>query len=40
MAPTTLVQLLSTDYKIAVSFTILVIVLLIKPTGMFGQRSS
>ena len=38
MAPTTLVQLLSTDYKIAVSFAILVIVLLIKPTGIFGQR--
>ena len=38
MAPTTAVQLLSTDYKIAVSFAILVIVLLIKPTGIFGQR--
>lgn len=37
MAPSTAVQLLSTDYKIAVSFAILVIVLLIKPTGIFGQ---
>ena len=40
MAPSTLVQLLSTDYKIAVSFAILVIVLLIKPTGLFGQRTA
>ncbi len=37
-APDTLVQFLSTDYKFAVSFTILVIVLLIRPTGIFrGQ---
>lgn len=36
--PEGLVQLLSTDYKFAVSFTILVIVLLIRPTGLFrGQ---
>ena len=40
MAPSTLVQLLSTDYKIAVSFAILVIVLLVKPTGLFAQRTS
>ena len=33
-----LVQLLSTDYKFAVSFTVLVIVLLVRPTGIFkGQ---
>ena len=33
-----LVQLLSTDYKFAVSFSILIIVLLFKPTGLFkGQ---
>ncbi len=38
-APQTLVQLLSTDYKFAVSFAILVLVLLIRPTGMFGGRS-
>lgn len=37
-APEGLVQLLSTDYKFAVSFAILVIVLLIRPTGIFrGQ---
>ena len=35
-----LAQLLSTDYKFCVSFTILVIVLLIKPTGLFkGQQT-
>ena len=33
--PTGLVQLLSTDYKFAVSFSILVIVLLIRPSGIF-----
>ncbi|MGR3289590.1 MAG: branched-chain amino acid ABC transporter permease [Paracoccaceae bacterium] len=38
--PTTLVQLLSTDYKFAVSFAILIIVLLFKPTGLFSGRSS
>ncbi|MCR9134486.1 MAG: branched-chain amino acid ABC transporter permease [Alphaproteobacteria bacterium] len=38
-APESLVQLLSTDYKFAVSFAILVLVLLIKPTGMFGGKS-
>lgn len=38
MAPDTLVQLLSTDYKIAVSFSILILVLLFRPTGIFkGQ---
>jgi branched-chain amino acid transport system permease protein len=39
-APDTLVQLLSTDYKIAVSFTILIIVLLFMPTGLFKGKSS
>ena len=34
MAPEGLVQLLSTDYKFAVSFIILVIVLLVRPTGI------
>ena len=38
MAPTGLMQLLSTDYKIALSFVILVIVLLIRPTGLFGGK--
>lgn len=33
--PDSLLQLLSTDYKFAVSFVILVIVLLFKPTGLF-----
>lgn len=38
LEPSGLVQLLSTDYKFAVSFMILLIVLLIKPTGLFkGQ---
>lgn len=36
--PDGLMQLLSTDYKFAVSFTVLVIVLLVRPTGIFkGQ---
>jgi branched-chain amino acid transport system permease protein len=37
--PSTLVQLMSTDYKFAVSFAILVIVLLFKPTGLFKGKS-
>ncbi len=36
LAPDGLAQLLSTDYKLAVSFTILVITLLIRPTGLLG----
>ena len=39
MAPDTLVQFLSTDYKFAVSFVILVIVLLVKPTGIFSGKT-
>ncbi|KGB82637.1 MAG: branched-chain amino acid ABC transporter permease [Pseudomonadota bacterium] len=39
MAPDGLVQLLSTDYKFAVSFAILVIVLLFRPTGLFRGKS-
>ena len=38
LAPEGLVQLLSTDYKFAVSFVILVIVLLFRPTGIFAGR--
>ena len=38
LEPSGLVQLLSTDYKFAVSFTILVIVLLIRPSGIFRGR--
>ena len=34
-----LLQLLSTDYKFAVSFMILVIVLLVKPTGIFSGKT-
>ena len=37
-APETLVQLLSTDYKFAVSFIILVAVLLIRPTGIIRGK--
>lgn len=39
MAPDGLAQLLSTDYKFAVSFAILIIVLLFKPTGLFRGKS-
>lgn len=39
MAPDGLVQLLSTEYKFAVSFVILVIVLLFRPTGLFRGKS-
>ena len=38
--PDSLVQLLSTDYKFAVSFSILIIVLLFKPTGLFKGQST
>ena len=37
--PDSLLQLLGTDYKFAVSFVILVIVLLIRPTGLFKGKS-
>ena len=37
--PEGLVQLLSTEYKFAVSFVILVVVLLVRPTGIFGSRA-
>ncbi len=37
-APDSLVQLLSTDYKFAVSFVILVLVLLWRPTGIFKGK--
>ncbi len=39
-APDSLLQLLSTDYKLAVSFTILIVVLLFRPTGIFGGKST
>lgn len=37
-APEGLVQLISTDYKFAISFVILVLVLLIRPTGIFKGK--
>ena len=37
--PDSLMQLLSTDYKFAVSFIILVLVLLLRPTGLFAGKS-
>ncbi len=39
LAPEGLMQLMSTDYKLAVSFTILIIVLLFMPTGIFKGKS-
>lgn len=39
LEPSSLVQLLSTDYKFAVSFVILIVVLLFKPTGLFKGKS-
>jgi branched-chain amino acid transport system permease protein len=39
LEPEGLIQLLSTDYKFAVSFTILVIVLLFRPTGIFKGKA-
>ncbi|NKB77309.1 MAG: branched-chain amino acid ABC transporter permease [Gammaproteobacteria bacterium] len=38
MEPDGLMQLLSTDYKFAVSFIILVVVLVIRPTGIFKGK--
>ena len=39
MEPNSLMQLLSTDYKFVVSFSILVIVLLIRPSGIFKGKT-
>lgn len=39
LQPEGLVQLLSTDYKFAVSFVILLIVLLFRPTGLFRGKA-
>lgn len=38
MHPSSLVQLIGSEYKYAISFVILVIVLLIKPTGLFKGK--
>ena len=40
LEPSGLVQLLSTDYKFAVSFGILIVVLLIRPTGLFRGQTA
>jgi branched-chain amino acid transport system permease protein len=40
LEPSSLVQLLSTDYKFAVSFVILLIVLLFRPTGLFKGQTA
>ena len=37
--PESLVQLLSTDYKFAVSFVILIVILLFRPTGLFRGKA-
>ncbi len=39
LEPDGLVQLMATDYKFAVSFVILIIVLLVRPTGLFKGKS-
>ncbi len=39
LAPDGLMQLMSTDYKFAVSFAILIVVLLFRPTGIFKGKS-
>ena len=39
LEPNSLIQLLSTDYKFAVSFSILVIVLLFRPSGIFKGKT-
>lgn len=39
MAPEGLLQLMSTDYKFAVSFAILILVLIFMPTGLFKGKS-
>ena len=38
LEPSGMMQLLSTDYKFAVSFTILIIVLLVRPSGIFKGK--
>ena len=39
LEPDGLIQLLSTDYKFAVSFAILIVVLLVRPTGLFRGKA-
>ena len=40
LAPDTMVQVMAAEYKFAVSFMILVVVLLIRPTGLFRGKSA
>ncbi len=40
LEPEGLVQLLSTDYKLAVSFSLLVVILLVRPTGIFKGHAA
>ena len=39
LEPSGMMQFLATDYKFSVSFIILVIVLIIKPTGLFNGKT-
>ena len=39
ISPTGMVQLLSTDYKFAISFLILVVVLVVRPSGIFKGKT-
>ena len=39
LEPTSLVQLISTDYKFVVSYSILLLVLIFRPTGIFRGKS-
>ena len=39
LEPSSMMQFLATDYKFSVSFIILVIVLIIKPTGLFSGKT-
>ena len=39
LEPNSMMQILSTDYKFAVSFSILVIVLLFRPSGIFKGKT-
>ena len=39
LEPSGLMQFLSTDYKFAISFIILVIVLVVRPTGIFKGKT-
>ena len=37
--PTGLLQMLGTEYKLAISFVILIVVLLVRPTGLFRGKA-